>query len=152
MREDCPVASLVDTSVLVYCFDSRHLAKRAKARELLRRGAAERTIQIPHQALIEFVSVVTRRRSHETPLLPEEEAIRQAEGFMADFEVLYPNEHVFRMALLGMATYRFPWFDAHLWGYAAHYGMPELLSEDFEHGRSYGTVRIRNPFFLADRA
>ncbi len=152
MREVCRVASLVDTNILVYCFDSRELAKRAKARQLLRRGAAEKTIQIPHQVLIEFVSVVTRRRGYGSPLLPEEEAIRQAEGFMADFEVLYPNERVFRMALLGMATYRLPWFDAHLWGYAAHYGNPELLSEDFEHGRSYGTVRVRNPFFLADPA
>jgi predicted nucleic acid-binding protein len=144
------VASLVDTNILVYCFDSRELAKRAQARELLRRGAAERTIQIPHQALVEFVSVVTRRKGHGSPLLPEEEAIRQAEGFMADFQVLYPTERVFRTALLGMATYRLPWFDAHLWAYASHYDIPEVLSEDFEHGRRYGTVRVRNPFFLAE--
>lgn len=146
------MASLVDTNILVYCFDSRELAKRAQARELLRRGAAERTIQIPHQALIEFVSVVTRRKGYGNPLLPEEEAIRQAEGFMADFQVLYPNERVFRTALLGMATYRLPWFDAYMWAYATHYGIPELLSEDFEHGRRYGTVRVRNPFLLTDPA
>jgi len=146
------VASLVDTNILVYCFDSRELVKRTQARELLRRGAAEKVIQIPHQALIEFVSVVTRRKGYGTPLLPEEEAIRQAEGFMAGFQVLYPNERVFRTALLGMATYRLPWFDAHLWACAEHYGLPEILSEDFEHGRRYGTVRVRNPFLLADPA
>jgi predicted nucleic acid-binding protein len=140
------VASLVDTNILVYCFDSRELTKRAQARELLRRGATDKTIRIPHQALIEFVSVVTRRKGNGTPLLPEEEAIRQAEGFIAEFPVLYPNEQVFRTALLGMATYRLPWFDAHLWAYAAHYGLPEVLSEDFEHERMYGTVRIKNPF------
>jgi hypothetical protein len=39
---------------------------------------------------------------------------------------------------------RLPWFDAHL--YAEHYGLHEILSEDFEHGRRYGTVRIKNPF------
>jgi hypothetical protein len=27
-----------------------------------------------------------------------------------------------------------------------HYGIPEILSEGFEHGRRYGTVRVRNPF------
>ena len=140
------MASLVDTNILVYCFDSRELTKRAQARELLRRGATDKTIRIPHQALIEFVSVVTRRKGNGTPLLPEEEAIRQAEGFIAEFPVLYPNEQVFRTALLGMATYRLPWFDAHLWAYAAHYGLPEMLSEDFEHERMYGTVRIKNPF------
>jgi predicted nucleic acid-binding protein len=143
------VFSLVDTNILVYCFDPREPTKRAQARELLRQGAAEKTIRIPHQALIEFVSVVTRRKGYGTPLLPEEEAVRQAEGFMAEFSVLYPNEHVFRMALYGSAAYRLPWFDAHLWAYAEHYGVPEILSEEFEHGRSYGSVRIRNPFVSA---
>jgi predicted nucleic acid-binding protein len=143
------VASLVDTNILLYCFDARELTKRAQARNLLRRGADENTIQIPHQALVEFVSVVTRRKGYGTPLLPEEEAIRQAEGFMADFQVLYPNERLFHTALQGMATYRLPWFDAHLWAYAVHYGLPELLSEDFEHGRRYGSVRVRNPFLTA---
>jgi len=65
---------------------------------------------------------------------------------MAEFQVLYPNEYVFRTALYGMATYRLPWFDAHLWAYAEHYGIAEILSEDFEHGRLYGTVWVRNPF------
>jgi predicted nucleic acid-binding protein len=145
MIGDSRVASLVDTNLLVYCFDSSALAKRAAARKLLRDAAAENSLRIPHQALIEFVSVVTRG-TRGSPLLPFDEATRQAEGFMADFPVLYPNEHVFRTALWGMAAYRLPWHDAHLWAYAEHFGLPELLSEDFEHGRRYGTVRVRNPF------
>jgi len=146
------VAFLVDTNILVYCFDFRASAKRAEARRLLREGTAEKTIVIPHQVLVEFVSVVTRPKSGLPPFLPMEEATRQAEGFMADFPVLYPDEHVFRLALRGMATYRLPWFDAHLWAYAERYGMAEILSEDFEHGRRYGTVRVRNPFIDFDLA
>jgi len=38
------------------------------------------------------------------------------------------------------------WFDAHLWAYAEHYGLDEIVSEDFEDGRFYGSVRARNPF------
>lgn len=30
--------------------------------------------------------------------------------------------------------------------YAERLGMTELLSEDFEHDRVYGTVRVVNPF------
>jgi predicted nucleic acid-binding protein len=45
-----------------------------------------------------------------------------------------------------MAAYQLSWFDAHLWAYAEHDGFPEILTEDFEHGRMYGTVRIFNPF------
>jgi predicted nucleic acid-binding protein len=34
---------------------------------------------------------------------------------------------------------------------AEHYGLEELVSEDFQHDRIYGTVRVRNPF-LGDGA
>lgn len=144
------MASLADTNVLVYCFDSRALAKRSAARALLRRGAAEADIRIPHQALVEFVSVVTRDR-HGSPLLSLQEAAQQVEAFMMEFPVLYPNDQLFRTALRGMAVYRLNWFDAHLWAYAEHYGVAEILSEDFEHGRRYGTVQVRNPFLEAGR-
>jgi len=43
------------------------------------------------------------------------------------------------------ATRRWP-SDAHLWAFAEHHALDELISEDFEHGRVYGTVRVRNPF------
>jgi predicted nucleic acid-binding protein len=74
------------------------------------------------------------------------DATRQAELFMAEFPVLDPNQHVFRTALRSMAAYQLSWFDADLWAYAEHYAIPEIVSEDFEHERMYGTVRIRNPF------
>jgi predicted nucleic acid-binding protein len=96
--------------------------------------------------LIEFISVVTRRKGGRNPLLPNDEAYRQLEGFMTEFSVVYPNEYVVQTAMRGMATYRLSWFDAHLWAYADHYGIQEILSEDFEHGRIYGSVRVRNPF------
>jgi predicted nucleic acid-binding protein len=38
------------------------------------------------------------------------------------------------------------WFDAHLWAYAEHYGLPEILTEDLQHDRLYGSVRVVNPF------
>ena len=146
MSVDCLVASLVDTNILVYCYDFTAPLKRDAARELLRKGSVKREIRIPHQALVEFVNVVTRRRGGGNPLLPREEAFRQAEDFLNEFPILYPNESIFRTAMLGMAAYGFAWYDAHLWAYAEHYGLPEILSEDFEHGRRYGTVRARNPF------
>jgi len=140
------VASLVDTNILVYRCDPRDPAKREAARIVLRRGSASGELRIPHQSLVEFVNSVIRSRGAESPLMNREDATRQAELYMAEFSVVYPNEHVLRTALRGMAAYQLSWFDAHLWAYAEHYGLPEILSEDFEHGRMYGTVRIRNPF------
>jgi predicted nucleic acid-binding protein len=65
---------------------------------------------------------------------------------LREFEILYPTEALVRTALRGTATYQLAWYDAHLWAYAEHYGLPELLSEDFQHDRLYGTVRAVNPF------
>lgn len=140
------VASLIDTNILVYRCDPRNPVKRETARSLLRQGLVENDLRIPHQALLEFVAAVTQTLANGHSLLPREEAWRQAEDLMAEFPVLYPNAHVVRIALRGMATYQLSWFDAHLWAYAEHYGLPEILSEDFEHGRLYGSVRVRNPF------
>jgi predicted nucleic acid-binding protein len=139
------VASLVDTNVMVYCYDPADSRKRGLARDLLRRGAEAGVLRVPHQAMVEFVNAVTKHRAA-GPFLSQEEAWRQAEDLLHEFPVLYPNEQVFRIAIMGMAAYRFAWYDAHLWAYAEHYGLSEILSEDFEHGRRYGMVRVRNPF------
>lgn len=56
------------------------------------------------------------------------------------------REALVRTAVRGGATYRLGWFDAHMWAYAHEYGLAEILSEDFQHERLYGTVRATNPF------
>jgi predicted nucleic acid-binding protein len=138
---------LVDTNVLVYRFDPRFPEKQRLATALLRRGIEDDTLRVPHQAVLEFVAVTTRvRGSDGAPLLERADALREAEEFLAQFTVLYPSEGVMRTALRGAAAYQLSWFDAHLWAYAEHYGLGEILSEDFEHGRLLGSVRIRNPF------
>ncbi len=43
-------------------------------------------------------------------------------------------------------AYQLNWFDAHIWSYAEYYGLPEILTEDLQHDRLYGTVRAVNPF------
>ena len=140
------MAFLVDTNVLVYCFDARYLEKQRIARDVLRRGLADNSARVPHQALLEFVSAVTRTRVGAEPLLAPDEARHEVEELMMQFPILYPNAAIVRSALLGAAAFRLSWFDAHLWAYAEHYGLEEIVSEDFEHGRLYGSVRIRNPF------
>jgi predicted nucleic acid-binding protein len=140
------VAFLVDTNVLVYRFDVRYPEKQRIARDVLHRGLKDDSARIPHQSLIEFVSVVTRTRVGSDPLLSSDEARQEVEELMAQFPILYPNAAVVRSALLGAAAYRISWFDAHLWAYAEHYGLDEIVSEDFSHGRLYGSVRARNPF------
>ena len=143
------MAALVDTNILVYRFDSRFPAKQAIAIDVLRRGLASDQVRIPHQAILEFVAAVTRVYHDGAPLLSPDEARREAEELLRQFLILYPTESLVRTAIRGWATYQLGWFDAHLWAYAEEYGLEELLSEDFQHDRLYGTVRTVNPFLSA---
>ena len=140
------MAALVDTNILVYRFDPRFPDKQRTATQLMRDGIANDSIRVPHQAIVEFVAVATRPILHGSPLLPPDVARREAEEMLSQFEILYPNEQVLRTALRGAAAYQLSWFDAHLWAFAEFYGLADLYSEDFQHGRLYGTVRVINPF------
>jgi len=141
------VTALVDTNILVYRFDGRFPDKQQKASELLRSGLEDDSLRIAHQCIIEFIAATTRRSKGGGSILSPEDARREAEGLLDQFVVLYPDEEVVRLAIRGSATYQLSWFDAHMWAYAEHHGLEELLSEDFEHGRLYGRVRVTNPFF-----
>jgi predicted nucleic acid-binding protein len=132
--------------VLVYRFDPRFPEKQRTATDLLGRGIADDSVRLPHQAIVEFVAAASRPTLAGPPLLSHAEARREAEELLAQFEVLYPNEDLVRTALRGAAAYELAWLDAQLWAYAEHYGLGELVSEDFEHDRRYGTVRAVNPF------
>lgn len=141
------MTALVDTNVLVYRFDPRVPAKQRIARELLRDGIERDTLRVPHQAIVEFVQAVTRPLGRDVgSLLARPDALREAEELLAQFEVLYPTASLLRTAIRAVATYQLSWLDAHMWAYAEHYGLGEILSEDFSDGQLIGTVRIRNPF------
>jgi len=136
------VTAIVDTNILVYRFDARELRKQHIASALLRRGLAANALRLPHQAIIEFVSVATKR----IPAFGRAAALREAESLLNQFPILYPDANVVRTALRGVVEHQLSWWDAHLWAYAEAFGIAELISEDFQHGRMYGSVRATNPF------
>jgi predicted nucleic acid-binding protein len=139
------VAALVDTNVLVYRYDLRFPEKQKIATELLQNGIRRDSVRVAHQAIVEFVAAVIRPiRGH--VILKPAEALREAEEFLKEFKILYPNEAILRNAFRGCAAYQLSWYDAHMWSYAEHYGLEEILTEDLQHDRFYGSVRAVNPF------
>ena len=140
------MAALVDTNILVYRVDPRFPLKQAQATELLRQGIADRSLVLPYQALVEFVAATTRPISGQASLLTKAEAHREVEDLLAQFEIIYPTENTLRTALRGAALYQMSWFDSLIWAYADERGLDPLWSEDFEDGRLYGRVKVRNPF------
>ncbi len=139
------MAGLVDTNILVYRVDLRFPAKRAQATTFLRNGLERDELRIAHQSIVEFVSAVTRPRGKNGSILPQDEAVRQAEALLDTYPVLYPTEEILRLAMRGIMTYRLSWFDAHMWAYAEFYDLSPLYTEDFEPGSRIGRVEIVNP-------
>ncbi|MGH2865251.1 MAG: PIN domain-containing protein [Solirubrobacteraceae bacterium] len=138
--------ALVDTNVLVYRFDPRFPEKQRIAHDLLRNGIASGDVVLAHQTIGEFMAAVTRPLDDDRSLLDWPDATREAEEMLLQFDVVYPSQQIIRLALRGRATYQLSWVDAHMWAYAEHHGLQRLLSEDFQHGRTYGAVTIVNPF------
>ena len=104
-------------------------------------------MRLPHQALVEFVAATTRPLTRTGPsILSPEDARREVEEILVQFEVLDPDEELVRVAIRGAATDGLSWFDAHMGAYAERFGLDTLWSEDFEDGRLYGRVRARDPF------
>jgi len=139
------VDALIDTNILVYRYDNRFPDKQEIATRVLRRGIGSGSVRLPHQAIVEFVAAVTRPIQGRV-ILQQADALREAEEFLRQFVVLYPNEAIVREAVRGCAAYQLNWFDAHLWAYAEYYGLGQILTEDLQHDRLYGSVRAVNPF------
>lgn len=142
------MTSLVDTNVLVYCFDPRDRQKQKAAIRLLEKGISDNSVTLAYQAIVEFVAAVTRpqRSLAGRSLLPLKDALLEAEAFLTEYPIVYPTRELLVTAMRGTATYGLAWFDAQMWAYAETNGLPEILSEDFQHGRHYGGVRVVNPF------
>ena len=137
--------ALIDTNIVIYRYDERFPEKQSIASDVLREGIVSGNVRIPHQVIVEFIAATTRG-GPEARLFDPADARREAEELMAQFPIIYPDDAVLRTALRGAAAYGLSWYDAHLWAYADVHGIEELISEDFQHGRMYGTVTVRNPF------
>jgi hypothetical protein len=74
------------------------------------------------------------------------DALREAEEFLKQFTVLYPNETSLRHTIRGCAAYQLNWFNAHLWSYAEYYGLLKSSQRNLQHDRLYSTVGIVSPF------
>jgi predicted nucleic acid-binding protein len=135
----------------VYAYDWRDAVKQRIAMRLLADGIADQSLVLPHQSLLEFVAVVTRPRKElrGRPLLIPADALAEAESLLTSFPVVYPTREQFVTAIRGTAAYGLSWFDAQLWAAAEVNGLAELVSEDFQHGRHYGSVRAWDPFLAA---
>jgi predicted nucleic acid-binding protein len=134
-----PAEVFFDTNVFVYAFDTSAPAKRERSRELIRSGGWF----VSWQVVQEFTNVALHR--FEVPMRTED---------LADYLelVLWPRctvrpspaIHAKALEIHRHLQYRF--YDALMVASALAGGATVFCSEDLQHGRTIGTLRIENPF------
>ena len=132
--------SLLDTDLLVYADSSDEPDKQRRAIDLITQHRAAGTAVLSTQVLQEFVNVALRKRRLPPAL------IRACLGFYGGFEMVPPTAELMASALDLHVLHSFSFYDALILQAAIVSGCQQLLSEDMQHGATFGGVRIVNPF------
>lgn len=133
-------STFFDTNVLVYLFDRSAAAKQKRARALLAELAP--AIVISTQVLLEFYVTATAKL---TPPLSPEDAESQVRNFSA-FDVVAIDVALVRRAISLSREHKLSLWDALIVESARARGCTRLLTEDLQHGREFGRLRVENPF------
>lgn len=130
----------VDTNVFVYLFDRDAPDKQRRAREILAQEASN--IVVSTQILEEFYVTVTRKLGRPLPEREAEAATRD----VAAFEVVEIDVGMVLRAVGAARRGKTSLWDALIVEAARARSCERLLTEDLQHGRRFGSLRVENPF------
>jgi len=137
------VRSLLDTNLLVYADSSDEAAKQRLAIDLIKQHRAAGTAVLSTQVLQQFVNVALLKLRLPPAL------IRQRLAFYRSFQTIPCSAELMTGAIDLHVLHSFSFYDALILQAAIVSGCQQLLSEDMQHGATYGGVRIVNPFLTA---
>lgn len=134
------VERFLDTNILLYGYDLDAPQKRRVAQGLIEQAWINpgRTA-VSVQVLLEF----------HVNFIKKGGTAADCDALLADFSLWPVIDHtltVFRLGLSLQSRWQLSTWDAMILAAAQTSGASELLSEDFNHGQSYGNVRVVNPF------
>ena len=131
----------LDTNVIVYLFDRDAPSKRDRARSLLEEGSHAHLV-ISTQVLQEFYVTVTRKLGKPLAEAEAEAAARD----LAALDVVDLDTEIVLRSIAGARAHRMSLWDALIVEAAQARGCEKLLTEDLQHGRRFGQLRVENPF------
>ncbi len=131
-----------DTNVLVYLFDADSPDKQVRARDALSERLEGGTVAVSTQVLQEFFVTVTRKLARPMGADEAESALLR----LMELAVVPVDPDLILAAAVSSRRDRISFWDALILSAAAVAGCEEVLSEDLQHGRSFGRVRVVNPF------
>ena len=131
----------LDTNILFYAFDPADAAKHVLAKNLVA-ACYRRAALLSLQCLNEFYRAATRK------LVTPSEASAIVNDLRKGLSIIVPNEIDSVRAMEIHSQIGFQFFDCLLLATGVRAGCTVLLSEDFQHNRTYSGLTIVNPFQL----
>ena len=132
----------LDTNVVAYAFDRSALEKQRRAKELM--GGSNWVVS--WQVIQEFANLALHRFA--VPMKPEDLADYLDLVLWPRYEVL-PSLLLYRTATTLHAQMQTRFYDSLIVAAALASGAARLLTEDLQHGRAIGSLKIENPFLPA---
>ena len=133
----------LDTNVFAYSYADHSPAKREAARALISRTVKEDAGVISFQVVQEFFSVGFRR--FDPPMTPSEAQEYLAVTF-AQFRTVHSSYLLYQRALELFRRHSLSWYDSLIVAAALEADCRILYSEDFQHGQTFDTLLVQNPF------
>jgi predicted nucleic acid-binding protein len=133
-----------DTNILIYAIDISNPEKHDIARKVMRAHTQLRH-PIALQSLQEFYFATTRKS-----LLSKQQAATIVRDASDAAPILSAESPDLLQAMRLNEEQSIPVFDALLLCTVARAGCTLLFSEDFQNGRAYGSITVRNPFTMPD--
>ena len=136
----------LDTNIFVYSLDKQSPKKAKIAQQLIRQAVDAEKGTVSYQVVQEFFHVALRRFAEPMPLTDCEQylAITFRPLLAVQFSALLCGE-----ALRIHGKHHVSWYDALIVAAALEAECDILYSEDFQNGRSFGGLKIVNPFIAA---
>ena len=132
-----------DSNVLIYLFDVRDPRRSGIAEALLAHANQHHTVTISFQVVQETLNVLTRKLK---PALNAVDASKALNDVLVPLWRIHPSPALYARALQVQAGEGFSFYDSLIVAAALEGGCKRLLSEDLQHGRKIGGLRIENPF------
>jgi len=133
----------LDTNILVYTFDASAPTKRDRARSLVHSALKTRMGRISTQVVQEFLNVAMRKLAVPMKSRDAEDYLRQVLTPLCRHS---PDPDFYQRSLALASSASLSWYDSLIVQAALDLGCAILYSEDLQHGRVFGSLRVENPF------
>ena len=133
----------LDTNILVYTFDDEDLGKRDRARALVAEALSGSRGIVSYQVIQEFLNAALRKFAKP---LTAADAERYLTVVLEPLCAVFAGFDLYHQAIDIAERWKYSFFDSLIIASALQAGCTVLYSEDLQHGRKIGGLRILDPF------